>query len=395
MNHLRKLAAFALACLMLFSAGAALAEKVTLKVWGSQDNQELLGQLIDEFKAANADVEWDISLGVVGEPDALARYNEDPDAAADLFSFPNNVLSEFVNADALFEVMVHLDEIKAANTAGSIESATLGEYLYGYPMTADNGYFMYYDKSVYSEEDVQTLDGMLAKAAEAGKKVLMDVSNGWYIASFFLGAGCELGKDENGKGICDFNSPAGLAAAEAIKAFCANEAFITGDNDVLVGGIGTTIAAGVSGTWNATAIKEKLGENYAACKLPTFTCGGEQVQMASFIGTKIMGVNTQTDFPLEAMKLAEFLTGEEAQIKFFEVREFGPTNIVAASNPAVLENAALAALSAQSAHAISQKMVPDGYWSPAEAFGLELETKATADLDLQGLLDNMVAQITQ
>lgn len=71
--------------------------------------------------------------------------------------------------------------------------------LYGYPMTADNGYFLYYDKSVLSEEDVQTLDGILAKANEAGKKVFMDVSNGWYIASFFLGAGCTLGLDENGK----------------------------------------------------------------------------------------------------------------------------------------------------------------------------------------------------
>lgn len=68
--------------------------------------------------------------------------------------------------------------IVAANSAGSIESATLDGVLYGYPMTADNGYFLYYDKSVLSEEDVQTLDGILAKANEAGKKVFMDVSNG-------------------------------------------------------------------------------------------------------------------------------------------------------------------------------------------------------------------------
>lgn len=131
--------------------------------------------------------------GVVGEPDAKARYLEDPAAAADVFAFSNDQLLDLVNADALYEVTRNLDAIVAANSAGSIESATLDGVLYGYPMTADNGYFLYYDKSVLSEEDVQTLDSILAKANEAGKKVFMDVSNGWYIASFFLGAAARSG----------------------------------------------------------------------------------------------------------------------------------------------------------------------------------------------------------
>ena len=59
-------------------------------------------------------------------------------------------------------------------------------------MTSDNGYFLYYDKSVFTEEDLATLDGILAAANAAGKQVHMDVSNGWYLASFFLGNGCTL-----------------------------------------------------------------------------------------------------------------------------------------------------------------------------------------------------------
>ena len=290
---MKKLLAFALAAMMLFGLAAsslAEGETVTLKVWGSQEDQELLGVLVENFKAANPDTTWDISLGVVGEPDAKARYLEDPAAAADVFAFSNDQLLDLVNADALYEVTRNLDAIVAANSAGSIESATLDGVLYGYPMTADNGYFLYYDKSVLSEEDVQTLDSILAKANEAGKKVFMDVSNGWYIASFFLGAGCTLGLDENGKQTCDFNNEAGVAAGEAIRAFTADPAFLTGDDSVLTGGMGDTICAGVSGTWNAAAIQEKLGENYAACKLPTFTLNGEQVQMSSFIGTKLIGV---------------------------------------------------------------------------------------------------------
>ena len=391
---MKKLLAFALAAMMLFGLAAsslAEGETVTLKVWGSQEDQELLGVLVENFKAANPDTTWDISLGVVGEPDAKARYLEDPAAAADVFAFSNDQLLDLVNADALYEVTRNPDAIVAANSAGSIESATLDGVLYGYPMTADNGYFLYYDKSVLSEEDVQTLDSILAKANEAGKKVFMDVSNGWYIASFFLGAGCTLGLDENGKQTCDFNNEAGVAAGEAIRAFTADPAFLTGDDSVLTGGMGDTICAGVSGTWNAAAIQEKLGENYAACKLPTFTLNGEQVQMSSFIGTKLIGVNTQTAHPVEAMMLAEFLTNEEAQQLRFEMREIGPSNSNVAASEEVQANIALAALAEQSQYGVSQKYVLGNFWTPSEAFGLAMENQSTDDM--QSLLDSMVAQI--
>lgn len=390
---MKKLLSIALALVMVFGMGAAaLAETVTLKVWGSQDDQALLNELIEEFKAENPDTEWDISLGVVGEPDAKARYLEDPAAAADVFAFSNDQLIDLVNADALYEVTRNLDDIVAANTAGSVESATLDGVMYGYPMTADNGYFMYYDSSVLTEEDVQTLDGILAAANAAGKKVFMDVSNGWYIASFFLGAGLSLDLDEDGNQLCDFNSETGVDVGEAIRAFAADPAFLTGDDSVLQGGMGDTICAGVSGTWNADTMKEKLGDNYAACKLPTFTVGGEQVQMGSFIGTKLVGINTQTEYPVEAMALAEYLTNEQSQIKRFKARGLGPSNINAAESSEVQADVALSALAAQSQYGTSQKNVLGTYWTPAEAFGLELENKSTSDM--QDLLDALVLQIT-
>ena len=390
---MKKLLSLVLALCMLLSLSVpAMAETVTLKVWGSQEDQALLTTLIDAFKAANPDKTWDITLGVVGEPDAKTRYLEDPAAAADVFAFANDQLIDLVNADALYEVTRNKEAIVAANSAGSVESATLDGVLYGYPMTADNGYFLYYDKSVLSEEDVQTLDGILAKANAAGKKVLMDVSNGWYVASFFLGAGCTLSLDENGNQVCDFNNEKGVAAGEAIRAFCADPAFMTGDDSVIQGGMGDTICAAVTGAWNAEALQAKLGDNYAACKLPTFTCGGEQVQMGSFIGTKLIGVNTQSAYPVEAMMLAEFLTNEAAQAKRFEVRELGPSNVNVAATEEVKANVALAALSAQSAYGTSQKLVLGTYWTPAEAFGLAMENKSTDDM--KTLLDSMVAQIT-
>lgn len=363
-------------------------EKVTLKVWADQGELALIEKLCNEFAAEHPEKEYAFDYGAVGAVDGKARYLEDPAAAADVFLFADDQLVDLVKADALYEVTRNADAIIAANTPGSINAASYEGTLYGYPMTSDNGYFLYYDKSVLSEEDLATLDGILAAANAAGKKVHMDVSNGWYLASFFIGNGCRL-TIEDGKQVIDFNNENGLAAAEAIRAFCNDPAFVTGDDSVLAGGIGDAIACGISGTWMATAIQEKLGDNYGCCKLPTFTCGGEQVQMGSFLGCKIYGVNSQTAYPVDAMELAEYLTNEKAQIERYQELNYGPSNVNALADDTIASNLALQALSAQSEFAISQ-MVLGGFWTPAEAFGAELEAHSTADL--QGMLDQLVEQ---
>ncbi len=51
------------------------------------------------------------------------------------------------------------------NTPGSINAATYEGTLYGYPMTSDNGYFLYYDKSIFAEEDLATLNGDMLDCA--------------------------------------------------------------------------------------------------------------------------------------------------------------------------------------------------------------------------------------
>ena len=232
---------------------------------------------------------------------------------------------------------------------------------------------------------------MLSVAASKNKKVLMDVSNGWYVASFFLGAGGSLGL-KDGKQTCDFNNANGVAAGEAVKALCAHPAFITGEDAVLTGGIGTAIGAGISGTWTAGAIQEKLGKNYAATKLPTFTLNGKQVQMKSFAGYKLMGVNSATKHPKEAMKLAAFLTNEKNQLIRFEKRAMGPSNIKAASNDKVKANVALAALALQNQFGVSQGSVLNSSWDPMEAFGTAMETKNYSKT-VKEYLDIMVSQM--
>lgn len=404
---MKKLLAVLLASMMMLTActkkndskpaddmGQDANTKVTLKVWASQDDQDMTQKMVDAFIEAHPEKQWDITLAVVGEPDAKTKYLEDPAVAADVFAFANDQLNDLVSAGALYKVTRNADDIKARNSAGSVGAASKDDQLYAYPMTADNGYFMFYDKSVFTEEDVLSLDVMLEKAAASNKKVLMDLSNGWYIASFFLGNGGKLSISPENTQVCDFNNEKGVQAGEAIKNFAAHSAFTTGDDSVLVAGFENgEIAAAVTGTWNAEKIQAALKDNYAATKLPSYTTTDGLVQLSSFAGYKQLGINSQTKFPVEAMDLADWLTNEQNQVLRFETRGYGPSNLNASQSDAVQANVALAALALQSQFAVSQNDVLGTYWGPAEAFGAAMEAKDYSKT-VQELLDEMVAQIT-
>ena len=362
-----------------------------ITVWVSEmaGVKELTEQQIKDFMEENPGIVINATIEGVTELDSATQMITSVEDGADLFCFAQDQLARLVQAGALTKLGTKAAaEVTELNDSGAVAAATVGSDMWCYPMTSDNGYFLYYDKSVFTEDDLKTLDGILAAANAAGKKVHMDVSNGWYLASFFLGNGCTL-TIEDGKQVIDFNNANGLAAAEAIRAFCNDPAFVTGDDSVLSGGIGDAIACGVSGTWVASAIQEKLGDNYGCCKLPTFTCDGKQVQMGSFLGCKIYGVNSQTAYPVDAMELAEYLTSEKAQIERYNVLNYGPSNVNALADDTISSNLALQALNAQSAFAVSQ-MVLGGFWTPAEAFGAELEAHSTGDL--QTMLDQLVEQ---
>ena len=368
-------------------------ETVSLRVWGAQDDQKVLQTMIDSFKKANPDKTYNITLGVVGENDAQKRLLEDAAAAADVFSFPDDQIYDLVNAGALYEITRNKEQISSRNTEASVAAATIDDALYAYPATADNGYFMYYDKSVVSAEQAKTLEGVLAACQEQGKKFFMDVSNGWYAASFFLAAGCKVELGSDGKQICDFNNESGLAAGETIKNMCAHAAFVTGDDAVFTGGIGGNIAAGVSGAWTADAVKQKLGDNYAAAKLPTAKIGGKDTQLKSFAGYKLIGVNSSTKEPVEAMKLAEWITNEDNQLLRFKERAAGPSNKKAAENEEVKKNIALNALAEQNKYGVSQRGILNTFWSPVEAFGTAMENKDYSQ-SIKQQLDSMVKDIT-
>ena len=131
----------------------------------------------------------------------------------------------------------------------------------------------------------------------------------------------------------------------------------------------------------------------AATKLPTYTLNGEQVQMASFSGYKLVGVNPHSANVGVAMMLADYITNEDNQAKRFNDRQLGPSNIAANESEAVQSAPAIAALAEQSDYATLQR-VGANYWSSAESLGEILASGDTQGKTTQQLVDDAVAGIT-
>lgn len=375
---------------------------VELVMWGSEEDQELLQQMVDSFVAYYADqATITVTLGAVSEGSAKDEVLNDIEAGPDVFAFAHDQISALVNAGALMAIPEDMAgealkaDVSARNDAGSVAAATVNGEMYAFPMTSDNGYFMYYDKSVFTEEDLGSWEAMLAAAAAAGRYVTMDLGNAWYSYGFFAGAGLTVTLNEDGvTNSCDWACDTGVAVCEAIMALAAHEGFLNqSDTQFTTGVADGTLCAGVNGTWNASAVKEAWGENYGACKLPTFTLAdGTVVQTGSFSGYKLVGVNAYSDNLLWAMRLANWITNEENQALRFEVRGIGPSNINIAATEAVQADPALAALLAQSAFSTAQN-VGGNFWSPVATLGGILGEGNPDGLDLMDLLTQAVEGI--
>ncbi len=372
---------------------------VQLKIWGAEEDQEMLKQMGESFKQEYAgQAQFELTFEVMAESDCKQSMLADVLNGADVFSFADDQLLSLAASGVLLEVE-NADEIKSANMEEAVSAASVGDRLYAYPMTADNGYFIYYNKAYFTEEQVKTMDGMLQVASESGKKVAMDWTSGWYLYSFFGNTGMTFGLNEDGvTNHCDWNgtdgSIKGVDVAAAMLNIAKNPGFASMNNTEFIAGVqnGEVIAC-VSGVWDAAAIKEAWGENYAATKLPTYTCGEQQIQMASFSGYKMVGVNAYSENTAWAMKFADWITNEENQKLRFELRELGPANSNAAASDAVKQAPAIQALLLQSEFASLQR-VGNNYWSPAQTFGETLAAGNPEGKDLQEIMDVLVEGIT-
>jgi len=376
------------------------AYELKVKLWVPEAAVELTKKQISDFNKSNTfGIVVTPEIDPISESEVATQVLNDVTQAPDLYFFPQDQFARLVRGGALAELPEDKSAaIVAENDADVVAAGKTGDKQYAYPLTNDNGYFMYYDKSVIPEEDVDSMEKLIEDCENAKKYFAFEQdTSAWYNAAFFFGAGCHsywvLDDDGNIVGVDDdFNSDKGLIAVKGMEKLVKSDYFLSSSQ---AGEFSRGAAIVVSGPWAYTDVKGILGENLGATDLPSFEVDGQQYHLGSFRGCKLLGVKPQSDADRQAAIhiLAQYLTSEAAQLERFQALAWGPANTVAANNPEVLANPALTALKAQQPYAVKQDQIDGAWWDIAKVISLEVK-EAKSEEDLKNALQNYYDKIS-
>ena len=378
------------------SDNSSLAGTYDITVWVSEAAgvADLTKEQIKRFCDANPGIVINATVEGISESNSASNMITDVASGADIFCFAQDQLTRLVEAGALNKLGTNTAEtVRSLNTEVAVKAASVGNELYCYPLTADNGYFMFYDKSVVKEEHLGSLEDIIADCEAAGRMFSMECeTSAWYVASFFFATGCvsDWTTDTSGSftSVNDtFNSPEGLIAMKGMEKLVKSSSFMSSSNTADFAAA-TPSAVVICGTWGVTAAKEALGDNYGVAEMPSFTVDGKTYHMGSYSGCKLMGVKPQADATKGAVlqQLALYLTNEECSLERFESQGWGPANKNAVESEAVKADEALQAFNAQGPYSISQGNIHGSWWDIAKLLGTNAR-EAKTDADLQAGLD--------
>ncbi len=394
---MKKFLAIVLAAVMAlsmvsFASAASLAGEYEIKVWVADAIVDLTDAQIKRFNETNEDgIVFKYTIEKMGEGDAASSMVQDVEAGADIYCFAQDQLSRLLTAKALAKLGQGAAKIVAENyDPDSVKAVTVDDVLYAYPLTADNGYFMYYDKSVIPDADVDSLEKLIEDCAAAGKYFSFDLKNVWYSAGFFFGTGCVsswvMDSEGNAKGVVDdFNSDKGLIALKGMKKLLDSDVW---NNSSEVAAFESNSAIVVSGTWGSATAKQILGENLGVADLPSYDVDGESYHVGSFFGFKLMGIKPQEDPVKNAAlnKLAQYLTGKECSLERHASNGWGPANLEAQADEAVKNDPILAAVYEQKAYGAVQSAISGAWWN----IGNVIADEAKEAADEEGLKQVLV-----
>lgn len=294
----------------------------TIKVWASKEDLKEDGWLEKEFKAfEKAHPKWEITFETkeVSENEVVNKMNEDTENVADVYFYTNDQIPTLVNSKMLAEIGGEtLQEMNKNNVQTIVDSITYNEATYGIPSSEDT-WFMYYDKRVFSSDDVSNLEKMLKKG-----KVGFPVTSAKYLSAFYSANGCNW---TNGN--MDFNSDKAIAVTNYLVDLVKNNNFV---NYYAEDAYASMLAEGkinalFSDSKDYDTIVSALGEeNVGVIAAPTYTLNGQTLQLKATTTIKVIGINPNSKIIKAAVALANFLGSEESQLVHFETNHVLPVD---------------------------------------------------------------------
>ena len=378
---MKKFLAIVLAAVMAlsmvsFASASSLAGEYEIKVWVADAIVDLTEAQIKRFNETNEDgIVFKATIEKMGEGDAASNMVQDVEAGADIYCFAQDQLSRLLTAKALAKLGTKAAEFVTANyDADSVAS-------------------------VIPDEDVDSLEKLIEDCEKAGKYFSFDLKNVWYSAGFFFGdVGCTstwvMDADGNAKGVVDnFNSDKGLIALKGMKKLLDSDCWNSSSE---VSAFESNSAIVVSGTWGSSTAKQILGDNLGVADLPSYDIDGTAYHIGSFFGFKLMGIKPQEDPVKNAAlnKLAQFLTGKECSLERHASNGWGPANLEAQADEAVLNDPILAAVYAQKEYGQVQLAISGAWWNIGNVIADEAKD-ATDEEGLKQVLVNYENKINE
>lgn len=360
---------------------------VKLVMWGAQDDQAYLKEVTDAFCAQYDKANVTVELKVQGEDTAKDEALKDIGSAADVFGCALDQIGALSDAKAIYEIPA-----EGADALGQTVDMSLGKYngkYYGVPYIAECSSILYYNKSLLNESDVESLEGIMAADTKGATNIAFRFDSAWEDITWFATTGAKAFTDGD-RTVCEWNNQDCVDMIKFIGTLKATGKVTTisdaGDlTNALKDG---TIAAGVIGSWQASAIKEALGDNYGVAKMPTVN--GKQ--MVTFASGKVYVINANCQAPDVAIDLIEWVTNADNQLKRFEQRSALPTAGALATNATILADPTAAAELTQFGYTTPNAPIYGtvDYWSTANALILKAFNGEIPEDKVQEELDTLV-----
>ena len=341
---------------------------VTLTVWCSELDKEIITKMVDDFLATNPAIAG-IQVEICEDDSTRETFENDPSSAADIICIPHDQLGALAAQGFILEITAekHLSEINE-NTAPSVRAGQIEGKQYGFPSSFET-HMLFYDRSLISDEAARSLEGIVSSEVHEGVVAFgMDFANAYYTANWFYTYGCLLfGENGEDSDYCDFDSDSGVAAMTYLIENRESFGDLSGDSAIELF-LERRLAAYIGGPWNAAAITDALKGNYGCAKLPDV----DGKEMQSFAGFKLYCVNANTKNENVSMELAAWLTNPENQKARFQERNLIPVALSLVDDIDVAVSTTARAVMAQGSNAVAMPSIPQmsNFWEPTGDFTL-------------------------
>lgn len=370
--------------------------KGDLKLWVDTDNIGAIKGQVQKFEKKYPDVKVTIAAGA--SADAKVDVSKDPEKAADVFMMPHDQIGQMAEAGLIYPIgEKQADQIKSENLKAAVDAVTWKDKIYGYPYGVESQ-VLYYNKEKLTETDVKNWD-TLTSTGKIGTNFAEKGAN--YIFSPLFVSNGNLLYGENGEDLegTDFNNEAGVEVLQWIADQKNNSGVIQANESALADLQSGKTDAFLSGPWSKNDVQKALGDNMSVATYPMIDFGSGAKQMKAFLGVKLYAVNQQTESPLAAMALAEYLSNQETQEIQFKENGVIPSNKAAQESEQVKEDAVAKAVMAMSDsdHSVVMPKLPEmvSFWPPMDALINDTYKGQIKPDQFQEKLDKVVADTSK